>query len=155
MIRVTEKLLDKAFEAKIKDSQEFRSWLLGKTKFSGRQAKLILSRSDNPWYRCKETGKDSETDILLVFEDFATRDRFALHFENKRSNGKFGERQPELYHKRANDWLHMPKWGSYRDFEVIIIAPIFFYRNNSERSAIFHRFISHEAIAEFVPEFRY
>ena len=144
---------ERAFAAKIQESPAFVDWLLGQTKFAGTAVRIALVRSDNPWYRSKSTGIESETDILLVFERIDGLSRFALHIENKRMSDKFRPRQPQLYHERARDWMHMPKWGDYDDFEVVLIAPREFYRRNKEAADVFHRFIPHEQISEHVREF--
>ena len=150
---MTGKMQEKAFAEKVRTSPEFAKWLLSKTKFKGVDAVPILVRSDNPWYQSRRTGRQSETDILVVFERRDRSDRFALHIENKQAKETFRLDQPELYHERAADWKNTPKWGNYQDFEVMLIAPQEFYEQHKERSAIFHRYLSHEEIATFVPEF--
>jgi hypothetical protein len=144
---------ERAFVAKIKTSPDFISWVLNKTKFKGADVVIKLVRSDNPWYRSRKTGRESETDILIVFEYRDRPARFALHIENKRLSDRFQPDQPELYYERAKDWLNVPKWGSYQDFEVLLIAPRKFYAKYREQSDIFHHYVSHEEITEFIPEF--
>jgi hypothetical protein len=144
---------ERAFAEKIRTSPDFVAWLLSKTKFKGADVAVKLVRSDNPWYRSPTTGKDSETDILIVFEYLDHPIRFALHIENKRLNDTFRPNQPELYHERAKDWANVPKWGNYQDFEVLLISPQAFYEKNKEKSDIFDHYASHEEIANFVPEF--
>lgn len=144
---------ERAFVEKLKSSPDFVLWFMNKTKFKGVDAILRLVRSDNPWYRSLKTGKDSETDILAVFENKDNALRFAFHIENKRLSDRFRPNQPELYHERATDWLNVPKWGSYQDFEVLLTAPLEFYNRNREKSDIFHHYIPHEEIAAFIPEF--
>jgi hypothetical protein len=153
VVGFTEEQLDARLHAYLESSQEFLTWFLGRTKFAGRRIRILLLRSDNPWYQSKRTRKQPETDILLVLEDLDTNDRFALHIENKLANGKFGEDQPELYHERAEDWRGVAKWGSYADYEVVLVAPQCFFERNREKAELFHRFIPHEDIALFVPEF--
>lgn len=153
MARLTEKVLDRIFAAKLTASNEFRTWLLGKTKFAGCTATMLLCRADHPWYISKKTGTQSETDILAVFEEISSPRRFAIHIENKTWNGKFGPNQPELYHERATDWIGLPKYHRYTDFEAILIAPLNFFEFNKERAKIFHQYVSYEDIAEFIPEF--
>jgi hypothetical protein len=144
---------ERAFVAKIQTSPDFISWLLNKTKFKGADVVLKLARCDNPWYRAPTTGRESETDILIVFEYRDRPERFALHIENKRLGDKFRLDQPKLYHERAKDWSNVPKWGSYGEFEVLLIAPREFYARNKEQSDIFHHYVSHEEIAVFIPDF--
>jgi hypothetical protein len=153
MARFTEKQLDAFFHAKFMQSAAFAEWFLSQTKFCNRSSKLVLLRSDHPWYQSKKTGAQSETEILIVLEDISTAEKFAIHIENKLANGKFGAKQPELYHERANDWRHMAKFGNYDDYEAILIAPHTFFERHPEQTKLFHRYVSHEDIARFIPEF--
>lgn len=147
------KMQEKAFAERVKASPEFVKWLLSKTKFNDVDAIPILIRADNPWYQSPRTGRQSETDILIVFERRDRAKRFALHIENKQAKETFRPDQPELYHERAADWMNTVKWGGYQDFEVMLIAPREFYARHREKSDIFHQYLSHEEIAEFIPEF--
>jgi hypothetical protein len=148
MKRLTEKQLDKVFAAKLEGSSEFRNWFLGRTKFAGLTATMLMCRSDHPWYTSRKTGIQSETDILAVFADIKTQARFAIHIENKTWTGKFGPGQPELYHERARDWIGLPKYYSYTDYEAVLIAPLSFFEFNKEKSAVFDKYVSYEEIAE-------
>ena len=160
-----EKTLDKAFDLAVRESADFATWLVSHTKFRGLGARYHWSRSDHPWGRFDwevtdpATGakriekRDSETDILVVFELPGTRQRFALHVENKLASGSFTEYQPEMYAMRAKAWLGQPKYGSYTDFETLLIAPRGFAEKFPRECGIFDRFIPHEEIARFVPEF--
>jgi hypothetical protein len=150
---VTAKEQEHALRIKLERSEAFRNWFLSKTAFGGTPAKIVLARSDHPWYQSPTTGIQSETDILVVFEYASRPERFALHIENKRIRDKFRPQQLELYHERANDWRHTLKWGNYDKFEVILVAPRQFYERNKYKAVKFHRYISHEEIAPHVPEF--
>lgn len=161
---MSEKDLDQAVDEGFKNSDEFAQWFLSKTKFSGETASYVWSRSDNPWGRFKiivknqDTGedeeiiRDSETDILVVYET-PSKKRFAFHIENKLGYGKFTEYQPETYSVRANAWLDNVKYGSYTDYETVLIAPIEFYKRNFEDAKQFDRFVSHEEISILLPAF--
>jgi len=153
MERFTEKDLDKAIEAKFRKSGEFVTWFLSRTKFANRAANLVHLRSNHPWYQSETTGVQSETDILVVFEDAGGSNRFAIHIENKLSSGSFTENQPDLYRERAAEWVGREKYGNYDDFEVVLIAPRAFYERNGDQCRIFDRYVAHEDIAEFIPEF--
>ncbi len=148
-----EKQLDRLFETAFRSSAEFRCWILSQTKFAGRNLTLVLLRADHPWYQSRTTGRQSETDILAVLEDTSDGRRIALHFENKTWTGKFGPDQPALYRERARDWLGLAKYGSYSDFETVLIAPRAFLDRNREGAAKFDRCISYEFMAIFIPEF--
>lgn len=153
MSGVSEKELDRLFAAAFGSRPEFRQWFLDRTKFSGRECHVVLLRADHPWYQSKKTGVQSETDILIVLEDVETQERFALHVENKLAKGSYTANQPALYLERAEDWRHDPKYGSYVDYETVLIAPHAFRLKNLEQSTPFHRFVAHEEIAGFIPEF--
>ena len=161
----SEKDLDKVLDDGFKNSQEFSKWFLSKTRFSNLGASYRWSRSDHPWGRFtfevknQKTGKneeitrDSETDILVVFESESNK-RVAIHIENKLANGKFTQYQPEFYSKRAEAWLNDEKFGNYTDFETVLVAPIEFYTNNFEASKYFDKFISYEEVAILLGGFK-
>ena len=160
----SEKDLDSILDRGFRNSEIFSNWFISKTRFSDTGATYRWSRSDHPWGRFSfdienpETGevefitRDSETDVLVVFED-DNETRFALHIENKLSNGKYTIYQPEFYAKRAEAWLHNEKYGGYTDFETVLVAPIEFYANNFEASQEFDKFISYEEVWLLLPEF--
>ncbi len=166
MNKATEKQLDAEIDKKFKNSSIFTKWFLSKTKFANKNATYFWSRSDHPWGRVPltiinpETGeseniiRESETDILVIFET-KNKERFALHIENKLSNGHFTVYQPELYAARAKLWLGNPKYKEYTDFETVLIAPHAFYKRCTDKDAKqFDRFISHEEISKFIPLFK-
>lgn len=125
----------------------------------------LWSRSNHPWGRVSRTTQDpitgesvtiikeGETDVLVVFTT-TNGQRFALHIENKVSFGKFMPDQPELYAVRAHQWMGNPKYQSYTDFETVLVAPKMFYQRNESACRLFHRYIPHEDIAQFIPLFR-
>jgi hypothetical protein len=161
----TEKDLDLALENAFKESPEFASWFLRRTKFSDIDAHYHWSRSDHPWGRIAldwtnpETGvqevviKESETDVLVVYmnKDGTT---YALHIENKKKDGKFEPLQPDMYPYRARQWLGNPKYCSYTDFQTVLVAPKEFYERNKSDADKFDCYVSYEDIAERIPDFR-
>jgi hypothetical protein len=161
--KVTEKQLDKALQTAF-SFPEFANWFLSKTKFHSSDAAYRWSRSDHPWSMVpltlintdtgasEEITKGSETDVLVIFENSAGK-TIALHIENKLRRGKFTPLQPEFYRKRAQQWLHNPKYGSYSDYEIVLTAPQEFYDRNQEECKKFPCFISHEDIAAHLPGF--
>lgn len=151
MAKVWEKELNKLFVNVIKTSPLFKAWFLSETDFIGREAKVVLARDDNPWHKSKITGKESETDILLVFEDKSKR--FAIHIENKTAGDKFRDGQPEEYHARASEWRNTKKYENYDEFRVVLIAPRRFIDANKEKVGIFHHSVAHEDIAAYIPDF--
>jgi len=168
MQKVTEKQLDKAIAAAF-SNPDFATWFLSHTRFASNNSTNMWSskwsRSNYPWSIISltmidpETGesstlsKGSETDILVLFED-THKKRIAIHIENKLRGGAFTPLQPEFYHARAAQWKDEPKYGSYTDYEVVLIAPQEFYDKNKNECEKFHRFISHEAIGAHIPEFQ-
>jgi hypothetical protein len=157
----TEKQLDAAFALKAEESPQFAQWVVNNTRFGKRgpvrlmSQELAAARSLKFWWRhvwCRAVG-DKETDIFLPFEVLASKQRFALHIENKRINSDFEDDQPELYRARADHLRHNPKYLSYTDFATMIIAPRAFRDRYRARCDLFDAFIPHEGIAQFVPEF--
>lgn len=164
MTAPTEKQLDAALEDAFKSDPAFTQWFLAQTKFTDREATYFWSRSDHPWgrilYTTKnvDTGasdisvKECETDVLVVFRA-KDDERIALHIENKIGTGKFTALQPEMYAQRAEQWKGNPKYGAYADFETVLVAPHLYQERNASQASIFSRFIAHEEIARYIPEF--
>lgn len=123
----TKKQLDTAFEAALNDPL-FAAWLLSQAKFRSKNA-------------------------ALVFEDLDDHTRFAFHIENKIAS-PFTWRQPEMYRERAQQWSGKSKWGSYTDYEVILIAPQEYHDRYQSECRKFDHFVPHEAIAKWLPAFR-
>lgn len=162
--KATEKELDAAIERAFKESKEFADWFLSHTKFADLDAAYVWSRSDHPWGSIPfpvvnpDTGveeiqnKESETDILVVFED-GSSSRFALHIENKIAGGSFTQYQPDMYVVRAAHWAGNPKYKGYTDFQTVLVAPQEFYKRNKEEADKFDCYISHEKISNHIPDF--
>ncbi|MGU4701486.1 hypothetical protein K6L09_32985 [Burkholderia cepacia] len=165
MAKRKEEQLDRFIEQAFQSNPEFTSWFLSRTKFTNDTGAYLWSRSDNPWgthpHRTinPTTGEpvvkcvQSETDILVVFSRLNSGP-FALHIENKLENGSFKIEQPERYRSRATHWLNNPKYRAYVDFEIILIAPEIFLERHRDDAKKFDRHISHEDIANYLPEFR-
>jgi hypothetical protein len=144
---------ERALGRMFRNSKPFVDWFLGQTKFNRIvDAEVVLIRDDWPWYQASD-GSQSETDVLAVFRSTTTAERFALHIENKTAKDHFRVNQPENYLIRAKDWLGQEKWGNYQDFECVLVAPLTFANKHLEDVRKFNRFISHEALAEMIPEF--
>lgn len=161
----SEDALCRLFANQIRDSQEFRAWVLAKTKFRGRAARLLHDEQiqNRPtvkaenwwrhwWRKIPELSQERETDIFLVFEDNADSSRFALHIENKQ-DAKFAPGQAEDYESRARWMMGMPRYLNYADFQTMLIAPNAFRVQNPQKAGLFHCFISYEEIGRFIPEF--
>jgi len=54
--------------------------------------------------------------------------RFAFHIENKLAADKFTPYQPEMYEARAKHRLNQEKYGGHSYFEIVLFAPLFFYK---------------------------
>ena len=105
------------------------------------------------WCRVPELDAETETDIFIVFEVAETKERFALHVENKMANGSFAEKQPESYAFRAEHMMRKARYLNYTDFETILISPLSFRDKNRMRCDLFDCYISYEDLSEFIPEF--
>ena len=161
---IAECKLDKALDHALINEPSFTEWFLNQTKFANSGAKYLWSNSQHPWGRIPmdvvdpDTGetktikRDSETDVLVVFE-LPNKGRFALHIENKRADGKFEDLQPESYPIRAQHWRGKEKYQNYTDFETILVSPHAFHQRNTEEAKHFDRFISYEDIADKIPLF--
>lgn len=162
-LSLSEGQLDQALADKVQNSSEFRLWLLGRTKFRDRAIDAVLLDEEQGrnrpvwwkhwWCRVPDLNEERETDVFLVFEDGQSNDRFALHIENKKGNGKFLDGQPEGYAARANFMMNQEKYLSYSDWETILIAPQSFYEANELKCDHFDVFICYEDISDFVTEF--
>jgi hypothetical protein len=152
-MKFSAKQQEDAFAEKVRTSPEFVDWFLSLTPFAGKTVEPILIRSDNPWYQSKKTGRQSETDILLVFAEKSTGERFAIHIENKTIGDHFRPEQAELYHERADDWRNTEKWGNYEQFVCVLTAPQKFLDKHADQVAKFHAHVSHETLSNFLPQF--
>lgn len=146
--------LDRCFWREISSSARFQRWLIEKTKFADRSLELVSNESDEKWhqrwYKDPETKKDSEGDILLIFRDTSSAERYALHIENKPAHRKWEPNQAENYRKRALD--RMKRWR-YVDFQTILLAPSAFVGRHHVEAASFDLVLSYEEVGSFVPEF--
>jgi hypothetical protein len=127
--------LNLAFASKIKESPEFASWVLSHTKFCehGSHVRLLDEEqaSIRPrkfwwkhwWCNMPEVNKEEKQTFFIVFEITDNKQRFALHIENKKGNGKFAEGQAESYEVRARHMMNQTKYLNYTDFETILISP--------------------------------
>lgn len=149
-----EKQLNAALETAAKDLPELCRALLTSVGENDDNLRYHWSRSENPWYRGWWQGRkrDSETDILIVFESHFDKSRFALHIENKVA-ADFQPDQPELYHTRGQDWIGLPKWGNYQSFKTLLIAPAAYLSTNTVQAKRFDGELSHEEISQFVIDF--
>jgi hypothetical protein len=160
----TEKMLDQTLEHELHHAPDFMAWFLDRTKFKGRGAIYLWSRSNYPYgkfpvtIKNAQTGldetvvKEAETDVLVVAETLDRR-RLALHIENKIVSGHFTERQAELYSARAAHWAGNPKYWSYDEWDTVLVAPQAFLERFLEDAKKFGARISHEEIATQLPGF--
>jgi hypothetical protein len=96
--------LDHLFWKEMRDNPAFRTWFLGLTKFSEHALDLVTDEKwHQRWYTDPLNGKDSETDIVLLFKDRGNGDRYAIHIENKPAHGKWEPNQAENYRRRATN----------------------------------------------------
>ncbi|KQW21189.1 hypothetical protein ASC80_13815 [Afipia sp. Root123D2] len=148
------------FAERVLVDKGFAVWLLSQTKFAAVAKSVDLlaeeqaKRPAKAWWRhwwcsVKDTGRQSETDILLVFKDGERR--VALHIENKFS-APLVQYQADDYAPRARQMMKN-KWVSYDDFETIIIAPKSYLLGNIAECKKFDRMISYERIGQHIPEY--
>jgi hypothetical protein len=149
--RATELELDHYFWQGISDNRLFREWFLALTKFADLDLELVANEKwHQRWYRDQETGKESETDILLMPRDNQKNKRYAIHIENKPDHGIWREDQAANYRKRAIN--QMIPWR-YVDFQIVLIAPISFIARCPEEVGHFDVVVSYEDISLFIPQF--
>jgi hypothetical protein len=143
--------LDCAFWAALEADASFRGWLLQRTKFGLRDLELVTDEKwHQRWYRDPETGKDSESDILLLWRDRSADERLALHIENKPAHGAWEPSQAVNYRRRAEN--RKSAWR-YVDYEVVLMAPAAFLARHLEEVAHFDFVLTYEEIGVFVPAF--
>jgi hypothetical protein len=145
--------LDNLFWKAISTNLAFQSWFLQRTKFAQQTLDLVTNEKwHQRWYRDPITNKDSETDILMIFTDPRSTNRYAIHVENKPSHGIWEPLQAENYRKRAID--RMSKWR-YVDYQIALIAPLSIIKRSPREVEHFDIAIPYEDIGNFVPEFRH
>ena|ERR1039458_9411643 len=148
----TELELDHFFWNAMCTNSVFQSWFLGRTKFSKHALDLVTEEKwHQRWYRDPITGKDSETDVLLLFKDRVNADRYAIHIENKPAHRIWEPLQAENYRKRA---MNRKTVWRYVDFQIALIAPSSFIARSPGEAEHFDIVISYEEISKFIPEFR-
>ncbi|RVU16216.1 hypothetical protein [Methylobacterium oryzihabitans] len=165
-MNLSEDALCEIFADAVKDRDDFRLWLLSKTKFFGEASGCRLLHEEQMsirprrrwwrhwWCHVPELNKDRETDIFMVFEAAPSQRRFALHIENKRDNYKFSDGQASAYAPRARHMLNDPRFLSHSDFQTILLAPTSFQARYEADAALFDIFISYEETARFLPAFQ-
>jgi hypothetical protein len=161
-MRISEAELDHAFADAIEQNFGFQQYFLQGGRFARHSAaaRLLVDeqgsvRKAKHWWKhwwCKlPDGAAWETDIFLVFETEA--ERFAIHIEDKPSDGTLCFEQAAAYRRRAAFKANDPKWLNYSDFETVLMAPSSFFTLNGEAAAQFDRTISYEEVARFIPLF--
>ena len=151
-------------EELLREDQRFARWLLAQTRFAGEDALCVQTRADNPWSRVKlqvwseqdgsmtEIRRDAETDVLAIYRTSGNC-RIALHIENKLASSVFTLHQAKSYQARLTQWRNRPKLGMYIDATSILSAPQRFFDRNQTESQLFELFVSHEAVAQYLPSF--
>jgi hypothetical protein len=161
----SEKQLDRALHEALESSPSFREWFIGQLKSGGGYSSLVLCRSNHPWGKVRlilpneQTGalepidREGETDVLAVFEH-PSGARLGVHIENKLASGAFTQYQPEVCSARAEHWVGSKKYGSYHQWETVLLAPSAFIARYAADSRKFITRISHEQVATHLPAFR-
>jgi hypothetical protein len=168
MTNLHEDPLSKIFADGVRDMPELCYWLLSKTKFASHANGCRLLHEEQVrsrprvrpenWWRhwwcyVPELSKESETDIFMVFQIFSTRERFALHIENKTKKGEFEPCQAAAYAPRARHMLGKPKFLSYSSFQTALLAPRSFRDSHALEANLFDFPIAYEEVAAFLSSF--
>ena len=148
---VSELDLDRLFWGVISTDADFRRWVVGKTKFAHLNLELVTAEKwHQRWYRDPVTKRDSETDILLMFTEVGSGERYAIHIENKPDHRRWEPLQFENYRKRALD--RREKW-KYVDFQTALLASCGFIERHPNEAGHFDIRLTYEEVSKFVPAF--
>ncbi len=152
--------------AALEQSDDFRSFVLNKTKFcdDSHDAQLLKqeqlkkrSKNTSFWSRhpyCERTScpyaSCGETDLLAVFE-LSSQKRFAIHFEIKQPTDKGHETQPERYSGRMQCWSDFNTRPQsilpHGDAASIVVCGTSFAEKAPEWVGIFDTLITTEELA--------
>jgi hypothetical protein len=162
-----EDVLSGFFAEYTKESPQFASWVLNRTKFGAFSGSARLMhweqmalRPRKFWWKdwwCNFPGQirqGGQIDIFMVFELPDKKKRFSLHFENKKANGTFEPGQVVGYELRAKHMANKPEYLDYNDFETLLIAPLAFQNGPHGIGCDQFTCIPYEDISDFVPQFR-
>lgn len=152
------------FAQQIRNSPSFTEWVLGHTKFAhvAAEARLLAEELEKRkakfwwrhwWARVPEVGRESETDILLLFGIGDAVERFAIHVEAK-VDAVFSPFQPQDYAARGRQMATDPRL-LYSDFDTVIIAPRLYLERYPVECGHFGSAISFEDIAAHIPAFAF
>ena len=153
--------LEQIFASALTESDDFRAWLLSRTKFARlwplvrlMQHEQQAARGDAPWWRNgpSETRLGAATKMLLVFEVEQTKLRFALHVETATDGTTLNAAKDNAYKKFAQSQLNQPRLFNYMDFETVLLAPQSLILSDG-RALNFDRRIPFQTIAGFLPQF--
>lgn len=165
--RLSEDDLCRAFAEKVADSEDFKNWVLYRTKFAAsRFASRLLKQeqalarprvlADRWWrhwfWRITELEKEHETDVLLWFSDDEEGRRFVLHVELKLGS-KLSAGQAASYAPRARHVMKHEKRLPHQDFATVFIAPTKTIVASGSDTHLFDATISLEEVAVFIEDF--
>ncbi|MBC7314352.1 MAG: hypothetical protein H5U11_17825 [Rhizobium sp.] len=165
--RLSEDDLCRAFAEKVADSQDFKNWILFRTKFASRRfASRLLKEEqtlarprvlpDRWWrhwfWRITELEKEHETDVLLWFADDGGDYRFVLHVELKLGS-KLSAGQAASYAPRARHVMEHEKRLPHQDFATVFVAPTRTILASEADADLFDAVISLEEVGVFIEVF--
>jgi len=164
---ISELELDRAFADKVASSTEFLRWVLKKTEFWDLADQLVLldreqaeakpAKKPENWWRhwwCRlDDGSESETDIFLVLQNAKSKQRIAVHIEDKPPHGKFTPGQYLNYRRRAEFMANKEQYMNYSEFTTVLLAPESFIEQNEENVKHFDSVLSYESVSTFIPLF--
>lgn len=136
--RIYERDIDIMLAEEFEVSPAFASWILKQTKFSDVEAlvkEVFVSKTDS-------TG---ESDLVVIFEK-PDAEKVALLIEDK-IDASLQPEQETRYRLRAEAAKDL---GEFSDYEVILCSPQKYHDAHLSEVATFDRFVSYEAIADFM-----
>jgi len=150
---MNEKELDRILGKALRTDDEFLFWFLDRSGLVDAAWRRVLIRDDWPWGKPRgDQTKFRETDILVVCETGA-RDRVAVHIENKGPRRRFDVDQASDYPRRARAWAGVEKWGSYKAWRCVLIAPTTYLERSLIERSYFDQHVSYEELAIHLPPF--
>lgn len=155
----------------LEQRNDFRRWLLGRTKFSLHaegarllcdQQRLTRSLSAENWWRSYWVSRayehfhecgERETDLLAIFET-PNSFRFALHIEVKAPGDRFGVEQAADYRRRANCWKGRDRAPRtvlpHDDAATLLLCDRGFAGRNAAKVAFFDTVFFHDEIGAMI-----
>ena len=158
--------LCRAFAEKTAQSEDFKNWVLSRTKFSGDRFftrvlkdEQIAARPNvlpnrwwrHWWWKIPDLDHEYETDVFLVLGNEKGAP-FALHTEVKLGSG-FSPGQAQSYHPRAEYVMAHDGRVPHQDFATVLVAPRQLLDRSASDAALFDCVFLLDELAVFMAEF--